>query len=381
MTEGTPNCTFEEIEIPASQIEVQNQNLFSPIKFTDHKTENENKCEIDSVTKEEEGGIEDEEIPKSIFEINTSNKQDHYKKQDDKNDKNDNNDYNNNDNDNNYNINRLQRKSEEEIFNTPKRERHGRSELSHRQLKEQDNDNGQENEPFLSLEYEDLQKATERDNELNLNLTIEKDKDVIVDKTANRSISDLRQAFNSTPSQKDFNETMKKSLSIEFEQRLASIHVSPRQSPAQAQAQAQVTKTKSSSSSNYYTTTPNPPLTLNNKFENNNNNNNKSRSMSPIRSMAQLTPINKKIDQTATATETKIETETQDSEIMIETPKLISPSKIVAASMALAIDIEKKKNHELELEIESKVNTHIYIMYLFILFHYRYRHCFISVLL
>ena len=140
---------------------------------------------------------------------------------------------------------RLQRKSDEDIFNTPKRERH----------------------------FEDQ------------NLNIRRSRE------AHEQIEAIK-----TPQKSN---TFVKSLSMEFEQRLASIHVSP--------------KIVSS-------TAP--------------------RSMSPVRCIAELSPVSKLNlnDNEESASVTGF---------VIEEPKLISPSKIA--------EIEKIRQ-----ELESKVNTEYY---------------------
>ena len=146
--------------------------------------------------------------------------------------------------------NRLQRKNDEEIFNTPKRERR----------------------------FEDQ------------TLNVRRSRDT---KTEAES-----EEFPKTPQKSGRNNNeLVKSLSMEFEQRLASIHVSP--------------KIQSSAP----------------------------RSMSPVRCVAELSPVSK----------LNFNEEINDTgKFVIEEPKLISPSKIVAA--ASAIEIEK-----IRVELDSKV--------------------------
>lgn len=185
---------------------------------------------------------------------------------------------------------RLQRKSDEDICNTPKRERHEDQNLNIRsaRLLAMDEDK----------DYEDCELMK-------------------------------------TPKKKG---EIVKSLSIEFEQRLASIHVSPRPAPSSTSA----SNNNNNPVSDYNTTTT---ITTTNTTNNNNSPCSKPvRSMSPIRSIAQLSPVSKlnlNDDQPAVA-------EGENTTFNIETPKLVSPSKIVAAGSA--VEIEKIKN-----EIESKV--------------------------
>ena len=174
---------------------------------------------------------------------------------------------------------RLQRKSDDDICNTPKRERHEDQNMNIRSARLLEMDNAVNNE-------------------------------------------DEENVLTKTPMKKGGE--MVKSLSIEFEQRLASIHVSPR--PA-----------------------PNTNMIGNNNMNSaqssvNNSGSKPVRSMSPIRSIAQLSPVSKlNLNDDST-------TNIDDNFIEIETPKLVSPSKIVAA--ASAIDIEKIKS-----EVDAKVNT------------------------
>ena len=171
---------------------------------------------------------------------------------------------------------RLQRKSDEDICNTPKRERH----------------------------FEDQ----------NLNIRRSREPEI--------SETDALNIVVKTP-QKSKNELVK-SLSMEFEQRLASIHVSPK----------------------IQSTTSAP------------------RSMSPVRCVAaQLSPVSKL---------NLNEDEEDVQRIVVEAPKLVSPSKIVAA--ASSIEIEKVRQ-----DLESKVIkvkmidiiilTHIYYLSLYLYFY------------
>lgn len=165
---------------------------------------------------------------------------------------------------------RLHRRSEEDICNTPKRERHEDQKLNIRSA-----------------------RLLEMDDEL----------------SAENSTDDLIN-LKTTPSKKK-NGEMVKSLSIEFEQRLASIHVSPR--PATTKdISPQVSASK--------------PV----------------RSMSPIRSVAQLSPVSKL---------NLNDYESSEDSCVIETPKLVSPSKIAGAAPAV-VDVEKIKS-ELEAMVKN----------------------------
>lgn len=181
---------------------------------------------------------------------------------------------------------RLQRRSEEDVCNTPKRERHEDQKLNIR-----------------SARLLEMDKAVNDETE--------------------------GEELKMTPSKKNNgnNGEIVKSLSIEFEQRLASIQVSPR--PANNS-----TITSNSASK---------PV----------------RSMSPIRSIAQLSPVSK----------LNLNDEGNEESCLIETPKLVSPSKIAAtpvtvtaaAAAAAAVDVEKIKS-----ELEAKVRQLLKIVWFFI---------------
>lgn len=175
----------------------------------------------------------------------------------------------------------ISRKSDEDIFNTPKRERH----------------------------FEDQ------------NLNIRRSREMEDDQ-----VKTPQKCYAVTNSKNE----LVKSLSMEFEQRLASIHVSPKVS-----------------TSNTFV----PP-----------------RSMSPVRSVASdnLSPIRKLIfneDEEVVEVEhvehnkvkAEAEKDKQLSNNFIEEPKLISPSKIVSA--ASAVEMERIK-----VELENKVNNIIIII-------------------
>ena len=167
---------------------------------------------------------------------------------------------------------RLQRKSDEDICNTPKRERH----------------------------FEDQ------------NLNIRRSREPEISETDALNIV-------KTP-QKSKNELVK-SLSMEFEQRLASIHVSPK----------------------IQSTTSAP------------------RSMSPVRCVAaQLSPVSK-LNLNEDGEEDLNSGLGGKKEFIVEAPKLVSPSKVVAA--ASSIEIEKVRQ-----DLESKVSK-VEIMNIIILIH------------
>lgn len=192
---------------------------------------------------------------------------------------------------------RLQRKSDEDICNTPKRERHDDQNLNIRSGR------------LLSMDEDKVNEDCE---------------------------------LMKTPKKKG---EIVKSLSIEFEQRLASIHVSPRPNLSNTSASNTVDPVSSNNTTN--TTTTNSTSTNNSPCSK------PVRSMSPIRSIAQLSPVSKlnlNDDQPAVA-------EGENTTFNIETPKLVSPSKIVAAGSA--VEIEKIKN-----EIESKVKNRFSVLFM-----------------
>lgn len=164
---------------------------------------------------------------------------------------------------------RLQRKSDEEICNTPKRERN----------------------------FED--------SNLNIRNRAREEADTKLEPEENGN------GLLKTPQK--IGGLLVKSLSMEFEHRLASIHVSPKIQSAAP------------------------------------------RSMSPVRCIAELSPVSKlNLNEEATARRISVNansTSASDSNnFMIEEPKLVSPSKIVAA--ASAVEIEK-----IRIDLESKVRT------------------------
>lgn len=252
-------------EIPAIPIESSNliNSDFSPIKFTD---KNEQILSNESIVDEEitfgkmarksnSEIVKEEEVMQDYLQEETKNDLEHDLEE------------------------RLQRKSDDDICNTPKRERHEDQNLNIRSA-----------------------RLLEMDQIISETTTSLVENDVI-----------------KTP-QKMKNE-MIKSLSNEFEHRLASIHVSPR--PAVTSGSTMNTNNAASPSVSASKPT---------------------RVMSPIRSIAQLSPVSKlNLNDEPSAVEDQIQ---------IETPKLISPSKIVAAASAL--EIEKIKN-----DLESKVTLRL----------------------
>lgn len=190
---------------------------------------------------------------------------------------------------------RLQRKSDDEICNTPKRERHEDQKLNIRSAR------------LLEMEQE-KSIGCNVDGEENG----EDDGDILM----------------KTPKKKG---EVVKSLSIEFEQRLASIHVSPRPTPIGGSGNAV---------HNSNSTTNSPSLNISASKSS-------GRSMSPIRNIAQLSPVSKLNLNNESVLE-------GTPNFFVETPKLVSPSKIVAA--ASAFDIEKVK---IELESKVKYTSHI----------------------
>lgn len=200
---------------------------------------------------------------------------------------------------------RLQRKSDEDICNTPKRER---------------NQDQTQNIRFARL------KETEEERE-------------ILVKTP-------------PPLQPTSQSHLVKSLSVEFEQRLASIQVSPKPN------------TTDTNNNN------NTPTASNTNNLNSNPLKATPRSMSPIRCVAQLSPVgrlnlnDKEVNEDEGGNSNNTNSNNNNNTTInftIETPKLVSPSKIVAANSSA--DIEKIKT-----EIESKVKTRLY--YTFILYSY-----------
>jgi hypothetical protein len=199
---------------------------------------------------------------------------------------------------------RLQRKSDDDICNTPKRERHEDQKLNIRSAR------------LLGIEEES--SRNDKDN------YDESDGDVLM----------------KTPKKKG---EIVKSLSFEFEQRLASIHVSPKTTltnSGYSMNSVNVTSTTTTATATATTAGPTPTITVSSNAIPSINPK-PVRSMSPIRSVAQLSPVSKLNLNDNTAVEETIN-------FTIETPKLVSPSKIVAA--ASAIDIQKIKN-ELESEV------------------------------
>ena len=191
---------------------------------------------------------------------------------------------------------RLQRKSDNEIFNTPKRERHEDKNLNIRSGR------------LFEMEEE-------------------KSIGIIVDSEEDEEEGD---SLIKTPKKKG---EMVKSLSIEFEQRLASIHVSPRPTSILGSGNTVYTANPpSNTSTNSTINSPSLNISASKSV----------RSMSPIRNIAQLSPVSKlNLNNESGVME-------EDTNFYIETPKLVSPSKIVAA--ASAADIEKIK-----IDLESKV--------------------------
>jgi hypothetical protein len=197
---------------------------------------------------------------------------------------------------------RLQRKSDDDICNTPKRERHEDQKLNIRSGR------------LLGIEEES--SRNDKDN------YDESDGDVLM----------------KTPKKKG---EIVKSLSFEFEQRLASIHVSPKTTLTNSgYSMNSVNVTSTTTTATATTAGPTPTITVSSNAIPSINPK-PVRSMSPIRSVAQLSPVSKLNLNDNTAAEETIN-------FTIETPKLVSPSKIVAA--ASAIDIERIKN-ELESEV------------------------------
>ena len=256
-------------EIPATAISANSD--FSPMKFTTKKDEEEEVTDffvtgknLPSITTEV-----DEEITFVARKPDTGIKYDYEE--------------------------RLQRKSEDDICNTPKRERHEDQKLNIRSTRLL------EMEEHVSIAAAKNNLENE-DNEMMLMKTPQKQGEIV------------------------------KSLSFEFEKKLASIHVSPKSTPpAISNAGVSVNET-----SNGHSPSSKPV-----------------RSMSPIRSVAQLSPVSKL---NLNDEQPPQQQQQQNSTGVIETPKLISPSKIVAA--ATSVDIEKVK-----AELESKVNLLNLIIY------------------
>lgn len=180
------------------------------------------------------------------------------------------------------------RKSDENIFNTPKRERH-------------------------------------EDKSLNVRFT----RFINADEEIEQGEGEDGKSLPRTP-QKSRNEIVK-SLSVEFEQRLASIHVSPKQPVVSKVAVG----------------TPSPVTA------NNNNHSGTSRSMSPIRCAPQFSPAGRlNLDERREGEgegEEAAVSAGKSEEFLVETPKLVSPSKIASVTTAVNFDIEKVK-----AEIDSK---------------------------
>lgn len=199
---------------------------------------------------------------------------------------------------------RLQRKSDDDICNTPKRERHEDQKLNIRSAR------------LLGIEEESSRNDNDKDN------YDESDGDVLM----------------KTPKKKG---EIVKSLSFEFEQRLASIHVSPKTTLTNSgYSMNSVNVTSTTTTATATTAGPTPTITVSSNAIPSINPK-PVRSMSPIRSVAQLSPVSKLNLNDNNAVE-------ETTNFTIETPKLVSPSKIVAA--ASAIDIQKIKN-ELESEV------------------------------
>lgn len=247
-------------DIPANPIANENSS-FSPIKFIEKPS-----ALID------EDNVIDEEISftkikkeEAVYICEVNNREDV------NNANTDNNPYTYTVNDDSSEINclRLQRKSEDEICNTPKRERHEDEGLNRRFTRQ--------------LQQEGIDGGT-----------------ILINSEP------------TTPQKNNKNNELVRSLSHEFEQRLASIHVSP------------ITST---------------------------NGKGPSRSMSPIRSIAQLSPVS------------KLNLNDQEEDIntnldAVVTPKLVSPSKIVAAASAM-------ETEKIKCELESKVVILLYRHLLF----------------
>ena len=265
-------------EIPANPIDSSNLNSnFSPIKFVEkvplsELVEKEPSDDLKNLIEKraEFCGIVDDEI--TISAITAKIQDDKFIGKDEVEFKKETRNLdidNNNINDNNMNfdnnilhddkiddtvLERLHRKSDEELCNTPKRERH-----------------------------------------------------------QDRPVHERSEKYELTPSSPSRRAEIVKSLSKEFEKRMASIQVSP--------------KPEKQSS------TGSPPVQMMNAPS-------ASRVMSPIRCVAQLSPV------------PKLNFNDDQSGSSIETPKLVSPSKIVAAASVNALDSEKILKEELEAKVE-----------------------------
>lgn len=220
------------------------------------------------------------------------------------------------------NNSKIQRRSDEDsICNTPKRERNENEKLNRRFIRQLQEGHGE--------------SVADNDDDDGDILTL--DGDASLPKTPQKQINNTFTTTNNNPNNPNSatttadsthsvtsnnnNKECVRSLSQEFEQRLNSIHVSP------------ITNTTG-----------------------NKNNNSTSRSMSPIRSIAQLSPVSKlnlndtgdddsnNINSNYTTSNNSTGSTTTEN-VSIITPKLVSPSKI-----ASQVEIEKIK-----CGLESKV--------------------------